>query len=204
MSILSICLLTGILHYKYFEFPIKIFFYCILFAFIVEWFGFYSLYLSSDKRINSLIYAIYNPLEFTIIGLYFYYIVNAKKTKKLFILLIILVVLIEVTSTILKFSMFKTLMIAFFFSSILSLVYFKQLLDSDVNVVKNPNFWIVTGILFFNAGFFFLSGFVSYLSQKDLELARKLFSINHLLNIIYYSLVAYGFICQRRLAKSSS
>lgn len=95
-------------------------------------------------------------------------------------------------------------MIAFFFSSILSLVYFKQLLDSDVNVVKNPNFWIVTGILFFNAGFFFLSGFVSYLSQKDLELARKLFSINHLLNIIYYSLVAYGFICQRRLAKSSS
>lgn len=202
MSILSICLLTGLLQYKHFKFPIKVFFYCILCAFIVEWFGFYSLYLSPYKQINSLIYAIYNPLEFTIIGLYFYNIVDSKRKKNLFILLIILVVSIEITGTILKFSMFKTLMIAYFFSSILSLIYFKQLLDSDINALQNPNFWIVTGILFFNAGFFFLSGFVSYLSQKNLELARKLFSINHLLNIIYYSLVTYGFICQRRLAGS--
>lgn len=84
-----------------------------------------------------------------------------------------------------------------------SVLFFKQLLLSNDDIIDKPDFWYVTGILFFNAGFFFLSGFINFISEKDSNLASKLYSINHILNIIYYSLITYGFICQRRLAKSS-
>jgi hypothetical protein len=184
MSVLSIC-------------------YCILCTFFVEWIGFYSLYLGPKKQINTIIYSIFNPLEFSLIGAYFYSIIEIKKQQKYILIIILIVVLTEITGSFFKLSMFRLLMIAYFFSSVFSLFYLKKLLDEEANILQNPNFWIVTGILFFNAGFFFLSGFVTYVSQRDLQLAQKLFSINHLLNIIYYSLITYGFICQRNLAKSS-
>lgn len=99
-------------------------------------------------------------------------------------------------------SVHKLFLINVFFFVLYAIVYLSQLLRSDENVLANPHFWVVTGILFFHAGFFFLSGFVNYISQKDLELARKLYSINHIINIFYYSLITYGFVCQRRLARS--
>lgn len=202
MLILSLCFLTGLINYKYFKVSENIFLTYIVITFFVECLAYYSLNLSPQRRVNHLLYSFYVPTQFLIISLYFYTLLQSKIIKKVLSSLVILLVCIYVPVAISGFSYYRIFVITNIIISIYSIIFLKQLLNIEDEFFSNPNFWIVTGILFFNAGGFFLSSFVTFLSQKNLELARKLFSINHLLNIIYYSLVTYGFICQRRLARS--
>ena len=169
----------------------------------VEMIGFYTLGKSKGEEVNIDVYKLYLLLECIILGAYFYFIL--KNRQKAILVSFLLLFILEVCM--LNFSLLsfhKTYIISIFFKSYFSVLYLYFCLNNTENIIQNPHFWIVTGILFFNAGFFFLSGFINYISSKDLELARKLFTINHLLNIIYYSLITYGFICQRRLARLSS
>ncbi len=202
MSILSICFLIGLIYYKYLKYPERIFLGYIIITFFVEWIGYYTLYLSPEKKVSRLLYNIYLPTQFVLISLYFYQFIKNDRIKKLLILLTISFLCLFLSFILVGYSFFKTLMFSNFILSIYSIAYFRLLLKTEEDVLLNPNFWIVTGILFFNAGCFFLSSFIIYISQQNLELAQKLYTINHLLNIIYYSLVTYGFICQRRLARS--
>lgn len=207
MAILSGCFLTGLIFYKSFINPTKIMYFYVAITFLTEMFGYYSLYLSSEKKVNFLLYNIYAPISFLVISVYFCKIINEKKIKKVIFLMIPLVLSISIF---LSFSYsnkmlnYRVLLFSMGVLIVYSVVFFRQLLNSDASFLENPNFWIVTGILFFYTGYFFLSGFINYIASKDAVLARKLFTINHLLNIIYYSLITYGFICQRKLAKSSS
>ncbi len=204
MTILSVCMLVGLAFFSVSQKPVKLIFIYVFITFIVEWIGFYSLQISEQKTVNNQIYKLHTLLEFIIISSYFYFIIINKILKKIILWLIPIVLISLIIIIYWKIlPMHRMFLISIFFFVFYSILYFKQLLDSDNNILSNPNFWIVTGILFFNAGFFFLSGFVTYISEKDRLLATKLFSINHLLNIVYYSLITYGFICQRRLAKSS-
>lgn len=206
MSILSFCFLTGLIYYKSFNLPIKIMYLYVSVSFVTEVLGFYSLYISSEKKVNFVLYNIYAPVSFFILSLFFYRVIDNKNTKKNVILLVLLIGFVHIffifDSLSNKYN-FKIFLLSITILSIYSILFLRQILDSEASIYLNPHFWIVTGILFFYAGYFFLSGFINYISLKDPILARKLFTINHLLNIIYYSLVTYGFICQRRLAKLS-
>lgn len=207
MSILSLCFLTGLINFKSFNLPIKITFLYVVITFVVEMLGFYSLYLSPEKKVNTVLYNIYAPVSLLILSLFFYIIVDSVQIKKVILFLGLLFGLIQVFFIFKNLNTgynFRVFMGAIVILSIYSIVFFRQILNSGDSFFENPNFWIVTGILFFYTGYFFLSGFINYIATKDAVLARKLFTINHLLNIIYYSLITYGFICQRKLAKSSS
>lgn len=205
LAFLSFCLVVAFIHFSDGIWSTKIFSTYIFVTFIVEIIGMYSLKFASIKHISIPIYNIYTLLEFLLFSLYFQNILQSKKIKSFifFTIPVILLVLI-VMITFELISQNKMFLITIIFYVIYSILYFRDLLYQEKNVFENPNFWIVTGILFFNAGFFFLTGFISYISSNNNILASKLFTINYLLNIIYYSLVTYGFICQRRLAKSSS
>ncbi len=89
--------------------------------------------------------------------------------------------------------------------SICSIFYFNQLLTKQVelDVSTNPNFFIVGGILMFHSCSFLVMGLVNYIYKQDPILAKQVYSINHILNIIYYSLIAYGFYIQWKSTKSS-
>lgn len=207
MSILSLCFLTGLICYKSFSLPTKIMYLYVSVSFITETLGYYSLYISSEKKVNFLLYNIYVPTSFLILSLFFYIIINNKNIKEIIYLLTFLLIFIHIffifDSINIKFD-FRLFLLSIFLLSIYSILFLRQILYSEESIYLNPHFWIVTGILFFYSGYFFLSGFINYISLKDPALARKLYTINHLLNIIYYSLVTYGFICQRRLTKLSS
>lgn len=71
--------------------------------------------------------------------------------------------------------------------------------DFEINVWDNPHFWINTSFLLFYACAFLLMSLIFYIYEKDLALAKLLFSFNHILNIFYYSIMSYGFICQSKL-----
>lgn len=207
MSILSLCFLTGLIYFKSFILPIKVIFLYVTISFVVEILGFYSLYLSPEKKVNTILYSIYAPISLLILSFFFYIIIDNVQIKKVILCLGLLFGLIQVLYIYINLNIgynFRVFMGAIIILSAYSIIFFRQLLNAEASFFENPNFWIVTGILFFYTGYFFLSGFINYISTKDPILARKLFTINHLLNIIYYSLITYGFICQRKLAKSSS
>lgn len=205
MSILSICLLVGLAFQKSLKLPNKIVLCYILFTLFTEYIGFYFLYIKPITKINIQLYSFYRPISFVLLSLFFSKIISNTTISKIILLLIPIIFTLSLYFIYIgKEPKFNTQFGLFSksFLIIYAILYLKQVLFSDENIYLNPYFWTVTGILFFYTGYFFLSGFINYISSKNLELAQKLFSINHLLNIIYYSLVTYGFICQRRLARS--
>jgi hypothetical protein len=76
--------------------------------------------------------------------------------------------------------------------------------DFESNLLTKPEFWINIGVLLFFSGVFFLYTIIVYVSKNDLDLAQKLFSINHILSIVYYSLLSVGLICQIKYQKPLS
>lgn len=202
MAILSLCTLIGLLFLPNFKNSHRVFLGYVAVTFIVEWIGAYNLYISQNRHIDFNIYYIYTVLNFILIIIYFSQIIHNKWIKiiTMWIMPMVVVIMIGLIYW-MGISVHKLFLINVFFFVLYAIVYLAQLLRSDGNILLNPHFWIVTGLLFFHAGFFFLSGFINYLSQKDIKLATQLYSINHVLNIIYYSLITYGFVCQRRLAR---
>lgn len=208
MSTLSICFLIGTFLYRILNLETKIIWFLVLATFGIEWTAFYYKYWSSHYQLKPMLYLIFSFIEAILIGSFFYSIIENAIQKK-FVILLSLVALIIYGLDLAKnqftsFQNFKYYLLPIIIYVIFAIFFLKQLLESTKDIFFDSNFWIVTGILFFYSGFFFLSGFINFIAEKDLLLTRKLYSINHILNIIYYSLITYGFICQRRLAKSSS
>lgn len=208
LGVLSVCFLVGTLFFYKLNSETKIIYLLVLFSLVVEFLGFYNKNLSVEKKIIPIIHQIYSPMEAVLIGLYFYRIFEKSYLKKLVFSLTIVALIILGYDLYLNNSAslqnFKFYLLPMAFFAIFSILYLRQLLNSNLDLLNNPHFWIVTGILFFNTSFFFLSGFINYIRDRDLDLAKKLYSINHIINIFYYSLITYGFICQRNLMKSSS
>jgi hypothetical protein len=204
----NICFFIDIVNVRYLLRDRSLFFifFFVFSAFLTETIGGTSLFV--EKKVFSGIFNYFQIIECIVISSFFYSIILNSITKTLIIIFCILTVILNVIY-IIKFSNSKInndlFLINCVFFSIMASVYLFQLIymESEVNQLKNPRFWISTGVLFFYTGVFFLTGLINTVSKMDIILASKLFQINHILNIIYYSLITYGFICQRRLAKSS-
>ncbi len=207
MAVLSISFIIGSKNYFTLTKIQKSILYFVILSFFTEWIGFYYLYLSDIKKVNTVVYYLFSPLEFFFISTFFAGLIISKIIKKIILILIPIVGVIflyfGLPSKSDLMANFNLFMISNFLFASYSIIYLKQLLEKEIIFFNEPTFWIVLGILFFETGFFFLSGFIKYIGIQNINLARKLFSLNHILNIIYYSLITYGFICQARLAKRS-
>ncbi len=205
LSILSISSVIGLICYFLFSKPLKIVSLYVVLTLIIELIGYYCLYFSLERKVNVYLYNVYIPIGFSLLSLFFYLIVKSQFIKRIIFLVIPIIVSVNIFFIIQSpkpelnrglFLYLKGLLIIY------SIIYLHQIINSEESISSNSNFWVVTGIIFFYSGYFFLSGFIDYISKNNLQLAQKLFILNPLLNIIYYSLITYGFICQRRLAKS--
>jgi len=80
------------------------------------------------------------------------------------------------------------------------LAYFQQLLraEESVSLIREPVFWISTGLLFFNLGLFLYLGLLNYLVAMDLGWARRFSLVSYLVNILTYSLFLVAFLCPTR------
>lgn len=204
ISILLLSLLVGLVSIRFLDTASKIVVLYLIASVITETIGYHSLYFL-NKKVNHILFIIYRPLAFIIWSLFFLNTIRDKKVKFFIRSAIFLLPLLCLIFFIFDKTPIHNTQIGLLLKGALviySIVYFNEILHFEENISSNPYFWFVTGVLFFNAVFFFLSAFNTYISSKNLELARKLFVINPLLNIIYYSLITYGFVCQRRLARS--
>ncbi len=175
---------------------------------VVEIRGYYSLYYLNKP--DRLVYAIFQPLEYILISLFFIQIIDNEYLKKVILISIPLVIILLIS----LFQLEKVGGLKGYYDFLLvalgvnswGILYMYQLLTKDIekNLLSNPSFWISTAILFFHTSAFVLMGLIIYLYQINQEIAQSVFSINHLLNIIYYSLITYAFYLQWKSTKSSS
>jgi general stress protein CsbA len=148
-------------------------------------------------------------LEYFLISSYFKEIIKGvslkrKITNSKYVISFLLVVL-NYVSWKFDYNQYLTFLLLAISIDVLSMIYLYQLitLDLDISLNQNPNFFIVCGFLVFYISSFFVMGLVNYIYKQNPVLARQVFSINHILNIIFYSLIAYGFYIQWKSTKSS-
>lgn len=172
-------------------------------AAVVESIGLY--YLKVLKQVAGLLFAVYQPIEYALMALFFIFIIQNTLINKLIKISIPVVLIWNIINSLFfqgikELNTYVLLVVSLLFCTWV-IIYLLQLLnnfDNETILWKNPYFWACSGILFFYAGSFFLTCFISFILKNDKETANKIWPINHLLNIVMYSLYAYGFICQTK------
>jgi|SRR6186713_272685 len=84
--------------------------------------------------------------------------------------------------------------------------YFYELfqLSHSVNLVRQPAFWICSGLLFFYTCSFPLYGFLNFIKFAPTVIIRNLATILNILNVLLYSSFTIAFLCMIRIRKSTS
>ncbi len=94
----------------------------------------------------------------------------------------------------------STLMILF--SSLGLLDLFKN--DQHQTLLKNPLFWICTGVLFFNSGEFIYNFFFDVMLKNNWDKSTRLFSaINNKLIYVLYTCLSIAIVCSKTLEKKA-
>ncbi|WP_133053943.1 hypothetical protein [Niastella yeongjuensis] len=81
--------------------------------------------------------------------------------------------------------------------------YFLELFQStrSVNLLKEPAFWICSGLLFFYTCSFPLFGLWNHLHGLPGIILRNLSTVLQILNVLLYSLFSIAFLCRVRFRK---
>lgn len=87
-----------------------------------------------------------------------------------------------------------------------AIYYFYELFQSEksVDLVREPSFWISSGLLFFYSCSFPLFSLVSHFYSPSNKIINYLASLSSLLNILLYSSFIIAFLCRIRIRKFSS
>lgn len=76
--------------------------------------------------------------------------------------------------------------------------------DNHSSLLKNPLFWICTGILFFNTGEFLYLFFFDTFLQNDWDKTAKVFaSINNKLIYVLYTCISIAIVCSKKSEKKT-
>lgn len=154
---------------------------------------------------NLLLYNLSVPIEFLFYGFLFYSYYERQLFKKLagyFLLGFFLFALINLFFF-QGLSIFNTHTLALgnFYMLVLSCLYFVELMKKEqpVNILREPMFWLTTGIFLFNAGEFSYTLFLDYLYITDLDSARKIFAeINNKLIWVLYTCITIAILCSEK------
>ena len=80
--------------------------------------------------------------------------------------------------------------------------YFRQLMQSEgyIKLVRNPMFWISTGLLFFYLGFFFYFSAFDYIVYNKVKFNLELWLVISIsLNTLLYGCFAIAMACPRKI-----
>lgn len=168
-------------------------------TFIVEIFARYVV-----TRPNHWLYNLYLPIEYLLFSALYYVTFPLKYIRRIIIFcssFLIVFVIINITC-LQKINEFNTYTLLISGSLILTWVflYFKLLLQKKeyINLLREPMFWISTGLLFFYAGNVFVAGTLNYFIKADLTIAKLMLQMIKLLNILMFSLFIVAILCQPR------
>ena len=135
-------------------------------------------------------------------------IVQGRKAKNVFLYFLIIYMLLSLANFFLvqKTSVFNTMTYCLGCLLIVSacIYYFWELfqLRYSVNLLRQPSFWICSGLLFFYACSFPMQGLLNFINSLPQVIIQNLFSIFILLNISLYLSFTIAFLCRLKTRKS--
>lgn len=164
------------------------------------------------KGPNLWFFNIFTIIEFIFYFFIFYFSIKNHKIKKLVLFSIPFYVLAACINIFFIQGIFNFHTISYRIASVMIIIYcylyFRQLLKMDIsiNILRDPMFWICTGLLFFYSGFFFYFSAFEYIAYTKSVYNLTLWKIlSRSLNILLYSSFFIALICnlkQQNLSKS--
>jgi hypothetical protein len=159
-----------------------------------------------QNYIMNIFYNLFTPFELFIFSYFLLHVIQSFRIKRILIVLICLYTIFFVQYSLRK-DLGESNNIAVAFESIIIIIpcltYFRELFTrtEPVNLLREPSFWLVTGIFFYLATIFPLYMTRSYLTNHGLDgVAKSLSSINNFALSITYLLFIRSYTC--RIKKS--
>jgi hypothetical protein len=164
---------------------------------------------SRDIPGYSFVFHLYQPAEYSLLGMFYYSLINNNIAKKIILYSIAAVVIFSaIYYSVNKQSFwgadFTDFCIEAFFICMWVVVFFMELLRSEenLNLVTYPAFWINAANLLFYGGCLLIMGVYYYLHNRNAALATDLLKINYYLNLILYCMYTIAFLCPVNWKKS--
>jgi len=166
----------------------------------------YGLYLSDQGHNTYILYSFFTALEFVFYLYVLSCIINNAKMRLAIRYILVINAFIALTNTLFiqkdRFNSitysFSCLLIVFF-----CIYYFLEIFryPKSVNLVKEPSFWICSGLLFYYCCSFPLLGLTTFLTTIPKVLLRNIFFLLNVMNILLYTLFIIAFLCSVRIRK---
>jgi hypothetical protein len=198
-GLLGICLVTLLLNAKKLN---KIYYWfipVIIFAITVQVFE--EILRLKDIKGYSFVFHIYQPVEYSLLALFYYSLIKKPLIKKLILFSVPVMLIFSVSyysfaGGVFFGADFIDFCVSAFFICIWVVVFFFELLHSeeDFNLVTYPAFWINAANLLFYGGCLLIMGIYFSLYGRNKILATQLLNINHYLNLVLYCMYIIGFI----------
>lgn len=194
--------------YKFNHIPLRWFIPFLMLMVAVEFTG---RYIRKDLgQINTWLYNISIPIEYLFYGFIIGSLCLTLSFKKIIFYTIVLFILWTVIN-LLFIQGFKQLntetliigsCVMIFFSCIGFIDLFKN--DNHQTLLKNPLFWICTGVLFFNTGEFLYLFFLDVFIKNSWDTTANLFaSINNKLIYVLYTCISIAIVCSKKWEKKA-
>ncbi|MDO6429696.1 hypothetical protein Q4E93_03830 [Flavitalea sp. BT771] len=156
----------------------------------------------ADARVT--LYNLFTPFELIIFSYFLYQVIRSPMVKKMVLILVCLFAIFFVQYSLqngLGYSNDIAVVLESVIIIIPCLTYFRELLawNEPVNLLREPSFWLVTGIFFYLATIIPLYMTRSYLIAHGFTgVAKSLYSINNFALSITYLLFIRSYTCRIR------
>lgn len=146
------------------------------------------------------VFHIYQPVEYSLLALFYFQLINNALAKKIIlasipVVLLFSVIYYSVGNGVFYGSDFIDFCVCAFFINIWVVIFFIELLRSDekMALVQYPAFWVNAANMLFYGGCLMIMGVYFSVLNTDPVTARQLLSVNHYLNLVLYSMYIIGF-----------
>lgn len=164
-------------------------------------------YAGMYYKVSVQLYHIFNPIQLTFLGLFFYSNFEDRLLKKLvpYIIAAGVVFTILNTSFLQSWDQYPTNFIVF--ETLLLIAWatmlFVEKLDApgNVNIFKDPVFITAVAILSFNLFSFIFFLLTNYFIKHKIDMFASIYKILYFANIIYYGLLVVAYIFSYKLVK---
>ncbi len=155
-----------------------------------------SSYYTYNNQNNIFIFFIGTFVEFTILSVFYYKVLNSKRIKIIipigYALFMIALVLDFQNNHLLSFNTYSLSIESLLLTLYALLTFYEILINSEQDIFANPLFWINSAFLIYYSGNLLVFLFNNYLYQTE-HVHPKIWMINSILNIIYYIPISIGF-----------
>lgn len=205
--IIAAAILIGVLRYSRINPPfIRLFVYFLILTFIAE--SFPALKIIQFKKSNHWWFNLFTVFEFVFYTYVFSKAIINPRITKILRYAIPAYVAIAAVNIFLIQGVHRFHTISYRIGAVMVItwcyLYFRQLLQSgeEIILLRNPLFWISTGLLFFYLGFFVYMNAFDYIVYNKMDYNAELWTIiSYSLNLLLYSCFLIAFLCQGKIRK---